>query len=88
MNFLNLFHVIPVEEFLMWNDMEPLGVMINEVEVPVKHLRTLPIRYSKTEFFCESQEKPAEEVEVANNRMMDTRGKIQERFFGHFNMFF
>jgi hypothetical protein len=50
------------------------------------------VRYSKTDFFCESQENRTEDRETLltneHEEKTDNAEKRHDRFFGHFNRFF
>ncbi|MDR1103223.1 MAG: hypothetical protein LBL42_05650 [Tannerella sp.] len=46
--------------------------------------QALRIRYSKTDFFCEWQEKHPENTECMDT---ETKSEINERFSGQFNIF-
>ncbi|MDR2042593.1 MAG: hypothetical protein LBP98_09820 [Tannerella sp.] len=67
--------------------MKPLDTTASEIGKRSKHKHTLFIRYSKAEFFCEGQEKRLEHTGKANSLETVAKGKRQDRFSGHFNMF-
>jgi hypothetical protein len=67
--------------------MKTFNSTAREIGARPKHGHTLYIRYSKTDFFCEGQEKRSESTEKVSSKKTVPKSKIHERFFGHFNMF-
>ncbi|MDR1103421.1 MAG: hypothetical protein LBL42_06645 [Tannerella sp.] len=52
-----------------------------------KQGQALRIRYSKTDFFSEGQEKQSEDTEKAGSMDTETKSEINGRFSGQFNIF-